>query len=332
MAKRVCKNGHVTEDDSMGFCPVCGHLLPPVQATQSTPSTQSVEPPPQPALSPTAAQQAAERPEGAKKSFGKWLVSLWRKQGCLGRVVLLVVALLVLGFVLTMVSIVCGGIASVVGRKGTATPTMALGPTATYRVWPTWTPSATPTWTPTDIPTETSTLTLTPTRTLTPTQTLTPTVTLTPTRTLTPTQTLTPVPTVDVVAVEAREFQAFVEGKWELGEAVDKEVQKLVKAMSEGESADLVGLYQLAKRGRDTWRQIASDVYQYTLSAKQLKEAQEHLMQSAMFRNDAYKKLMVYLDSGKTSDLAEYKENWDTSERYMISGLTEVLVLAQRDR
>jgi len=189
MTRRICKNGHVTEDDTMGFCPVCGHLLPPVQAAQSSPPVQSVEPPPMPAPSPAAAQQAAERPEGAKKSSDKWLVSLWRRQGCLGKAILV-------GVALSLLVLSCGILSAIVSgpRKAGAPVT---GPTAAAEVRAQPSSTAAPAEalkeTDTSVPIHTPRPTETPKPTATPLPTHTPGPTLTPEPTATPAPTLPPI-------------------------------------------------------------------------------------------------------------------------------------------
>jgi hypothetical protein len=151
-----------------------------------------------------------------------------------------------------------------------------------------------------------------------------PMATRTPRSTNTPRPTLTNTATPDpsIIAKEASEFYDKMLAIFSPAEAAGERVAKHAET-----SRDMVALYRLAQTAADAWDGAQRAILALRPSAPALVEARDLLWTSARRKNDAYKALMRYIDSSKTSDMADFQEKMEDSNRFMFSGMARIIPL-----
>lgn len=233
----------------------------------------------------------------------------------------------------TLLLCACAVATSALSPKSTPTPeavtTLAAGPTAadTATVAAIGVPMASPqptepaTATPAPLePTVTATSTPEPTVTAVPTGTSAPTATATAVPTGTPNATATPTPaptpTPDM-ATTAAAFHAEVLPIFQAGEEADAYVQVIIG--SEGSS--LLDVYEAAKLAAETWEQVKFTFYTMRAATPDLDRAADEFGLAASYKEDAYRTLLRWTDTQRTSDLALYKEQTADAQSAMFRGL-----------
>ncbi|WP_110933795.1 hypothetical protein [Paenibacillus bouchesdurhonensis] len=96
-------------------------------------------------------------------------------------------------------------------------------------------------------------------------------------------------------------------------------------------SASLLDAYEAAKKAKEQASQLHADFFKIKVpsdlpkDAKSLlEEAKTELSTAYFVREKAYKSAMAYLDEQKVSHLDAFKENMESSDKFMLSGATKM--------
>lgn len=131
-----------------------------------------------------------------------------------------------------------------------------------------------------------------------------------------------PTPTPDLEAAResqreaAREFQRKVLAVLEEGDVASKSVAQVAPT-------NVIELYRRAKSAHETWKEVRWMLYalEREAPAKPLKKSMDSLSVATMRREDAFKAVMVYLDTRAPSEMVKYQELMERADQLTLAGL-----------
>ena len=131
------------------------------------------------------------------------------------------------------------------------------------------------------------------------------------------------IPDVD----EARRFQENVLQVLERGQSASDQVQEVMQEISEGRSGDVIKLNTRARWAHEAWGDVESELARTRGGgpSEELREAVLDLAVAARNRKDAFKAIMVWLDSKETSELVKYRDRIQRSDRLIIAGMAKMV-------
>lgn len=151
--------------------------------------------------------------------------------------------------------------------------------------------------------------------------------TKTPRPSATPKPSATPRPTATATPDPKEEAQAVQLLVMTIMEPGDQATERVKKALG-ATSPNIFVIYETGKAAAETWKVVRGHLYKVRPVNPNLKDAVESLQLCAMKREDAYRALMTWCDSQKTSDVAKFKEAMESSDAYMLRGLAIIIALA----